>query len=110
MPEHTLTYIVDGEVYKQYQVEEGETISPEAVPTKEGYTFGGWSEIPEKMPAKDVVVTGTFTMDTTGIENVYSDDGNEEYYTINGVRIAQPNNGINIIKMSDGSIKRVFVK
>ena len=58
---YKLTYIVDGEVYKTYDVEYGATITPEAEPTKEGYTFSGWSEIPETMPAHDVTVTGTFT-------------------------------------------------
>lgn len=56
----TLTYNVDGEEYRSYQIEEGETITPEPVPTKEGYTFFGWSEIPATMPAQDVTVTGTF--------------------------------------------------
>ena len=60
--EYNLTYIVDGEVYKTYTIEEGEAISPEAVPTKEGYTFSGWSEIPQTMPDHDVTVTGTFSI------------------------------------------------
>ena len=62
MPEHTLTYIVDEDVYKTYQLEEGETITPEPAPTKEGYTFSGWSEIPETMPAYDVTITGSFSI------------------------------------------------
>lgn len=57
-----LTYKVDGEVYKTYEVEEGEIIAPEQEPTKEGYTFSGWSEIPEEMPLHDVTITGTFKM------------------------------------------------
>ncbi len=58
----TLLYKVDGVDYKSYQVEYGETITPETAPTKEGYTFSGWSEIPTTMPAHDVTVTGTFTI------------------------------------------------
>ena len=58
---YKLTYTIDGEEYKSYEVEYGATITPEAEPTKEGYTFSGWSEIPETMPAHDVKVTGTFT-------------------------------------------------
>ena len=58
---YTLTYKVDGEVYKTYSVEYGAAITPEPEPTKEGYTFSGWSEIPETMPAHNVTVTGTFT-------------------------------------------------
>ena len=57
---YALTYIVDGEVYKTYEVEYNSPITPEAAPTKEGYTFSGWSEIPETMPAEDVTVTGSF--------------------------------------------------
>ena len=61
MPTYTLKYVVDGNIYKEYQVEEGSPITPEAEPAKEGYTFSGWSEIPTTMPANDVTVTGTFT-------------------------------------------------
>ena len=58
---YNLIYMVDGEEYKTVQLAEGETITPEANPTKDGYTFSGWSEIPTTMPAHDVTITGTFT-------------------------------------------------
>lgn len=60
LPIHTLIYIVDGEKYKSYAIEEGESITPEPAPTRQGYTFSGWSKIPATMPADDVIVTGTF--------------------------------------------------
>ena len=63
---YSLTYIVDGEVYKSYDIEYGAAITPEPEPTKEGYTFSGWSEIPETMPAYNVTVTGSFTKDILG--------------------------------------------
>ena len=59
-----LTYIVDGGEYKSYELDYGASITPEAAPTKEGYTFSGWSEIPETMPAHDVTVTGTFSINS----------------------------------------------
>ena len=59
---YTLTYKVDGEVYKQYEVEYNKNISPETAPEKEGYTFSGWSDIPTTMPGNDVEVTGSFTI------------------------------------------------
>lgn len=59
---YTLTYKVDGEVYKTATVVYGTAITPESAPTKEGYTFSGWSEIPTTMPAHDVEITGTFTI------------------------------------------------
>ncbi len=61
-PKYSLTYYVDGEIYNTYEIEEGEYITPEPEPTREGYTFSGWSEIPETMPANDVTVTGTFSV------------------------------------------------
>ena len=61
---YTLIYKVDGEEYMSYTVEFGAEITPEAEPTKDGYTFSGWSEIPATMPAHDVEVTGTFTINT----------------------------------------------
>ena len=64
---YSLSYILDGEVYKTYELEEGATITAEAAPTKKGYTFSGWSEIPETMPAKDVTITGTFQLTTYAI-------------------------------------------
>ena len=87
----TLLYKVDGVDYKLYQVEYGETITPETAPTKEGNTFSGWSEIPETMPAKDVTVTGTFAINQYTITYKIDD---EVYQTENvdyGSMITPPN-------------------
>ena len=62
IPSYTLTYMVDGGTYKTVLYEEGESITPEEAPTKEGYTFSGWEGLPETMPAKDVTVTASFTI------------------------------------------------
>ena len=61
---YKLTYNVDGAEYKAYEVAYNTTITAEANPTKEGYTFSGWDAVPETMPAKDVVVSGTFTINS----------------------------------------------
>ncbi len=55
-----LTYKLEGEVYKTTDVIETTPLTLEAEPTKDGYTFGGWSELPETMPGKDVEITGRF--------------------------------------------------
>lgn len=70
---YTLTYKVDGEEYKTSTVAFGTQLTPEAAPSKEGYTFSGWSEIPETMPAKDVVVTGTFSVNSYNVTFKYGD-------------------------------------
>jgi hypothetical protein len=62
LPNYILQYIVDGNIYKTYKYEENRPIVPEPDPIKEGYKFSGWSEIPATMPARDVTVSGTFTM------------------------------------------------
>ncbi len=58
---YNIKYYVDGEEYQTQSYKYGEEISPIAEPTKTGYTFSGWSEIPTTMPANDVEVNGTFT-------------------------------------------------
>ena len=75
---YAFTYMVDGEVYKKIVYVYGAAITPEAAPVKEGYSFGGWSEVPKTMPAGDVVVTGNFTINTYNV--TYMIDG-EVYYT-----------------------------
>ena len=75
---YTLTYYVDGVEYKSVTYSYGAGITPEAEPTKEGYTFSGWSYIPETMPAEEVNVTGYFTINQYTI--TYMIDG-EEYAT-----------------------------
>lgn len=59
---YTVTYMVDGEVYKTFQVAYGTEIPTVEVPSKEGHTFRGWSEIPGTMPAEDVIISGAFTI------------------------------------------------
>ncbi len=59
---HTVTYIVDGEVYKTYKVVEGAKIPVPADPAKDGFIFEGWNpEVPEKMGKDDLVFEATWT-------------------------------------------------
>ena len=76
---YTITYVVDGETYKTVEVAFGSKITPETAPSKEGYKFSGWSELPETMPAKDITVTGTFASNVYTI--TYVVDG-ETYKTV----------------------------
>ena len=49
---------------------------------------------------------------TTGVENVKNDAEATvvAYYTVNGVQVAAPVKGVNIVKMSDGTTRKVLVK
>ena len=57
---YTIIYKVDGEIYKTSTVVYGTELKPETEPNKKGYTFSGWSKIPETMPSHDVEVSGSF--------------------------------------------------
>lgn len=52
---YTVTYKVDGSVYKTYKLNAGEKITVPANPTKSGYKFEGWTpDIPDKMPKSNL--------------------------------------------------------
>lgn len=59
--EFTITYMVDGTVYKVETYRENDTIQKLTMPSKEGYTFSGWDKtLPDTMPKYDIVVNGTY--------------------------------------------------
>ena len=60
--DYLLAYIVDGDTVRTDSVTYGTAVPLLEEPVKEGYTFSGWSEIPETMPASDVTVSGAFTV------------------------------------------------
>ncbi|MBO7193142.1 MAG: InlB B-repeat-containing protein, partial [Bacteroidaceae bacterium] len=59
---YTVTYLVDGEVWATESVAYGSEIALVDAPSAEGYTFSGWSEYPATMPANDVTIEGSFTV------------------------------------------------
>ena len=106
---YKLVYMVDGADYKSYDVEFGTKITSEAAPEKEGYSFSGWDNVPETMPAKDVIVIGSFK-EITGIISVINDSPGTLIYDMQGRRIDHLQKGLNIIRMSDGKTKKVMGK
>lgn len=165
-PKYKLTYMVDGEEYKSYEVEWTSSITPEAPPTKEGYTFSGWSQIPANMPEQDLTITGTFTkgkynltyivdgveyqsdeheagesislivapekenqmfvgwsvdmpasdvtftaiyVPVTSVSAVKSTSGSFQIFTPDGVRRNVLQKGVNILRYSDGTEKKIIV-
>ena len=105
---YKLTYIVDGELYKSYDVEYGTAITSEVEPVKEGYTFSGWSYIPSKMPAEDVTVIGTFIQ--TAIEGIQAPEETTRIYDMQGNRLGKLQKGVNIIRQADGKVRKVVFK
>lgn len=106
---YNLTYMLDDEIYKTYQLEFEASITAEPDPIKNGYAFNGWSEIPSIMPAKDVTITGSFTY-LDAINDINSKDGYGQIYTIDGKPSGVLYKGLNIIRMKNGKMMKVFVK
>ena len=85
---HSITYNVDDKVYAFIDsVVYGTPITAIAAPTKEGYTFSGWSQMPETMPDKDIVVTGSFTVNKHSITYKVDD---EVYFFVDSVIYGTP--------------------
>lgn len=109
---YKLTYVLDGQEYKTYEIQAAEVITPEPDPVKEDYIFSGWSEIPYLMPAHDVTVTGSFILDPDGIRSIENEKltNNEANYDLSGRKLDKPQKGVNIIRMSDGTTRKVLIK
>lgn len=58
---YTITYAIDGETIATEQVEEGGTVTLPEAPEKEGYTFAGWTGVPETV-TNDVTITGSYNI------------------------------------------------
>ena len=91
--QYILTYWVDGKKHLADTLEYDMPITPLEEPVKVGYTFSGWSEIPDSMPSKDVMVTGTFAINSYKV--TYTVDGETVHtemidYNIPIVKIDEP--------------------
>lgn len=85
----TVTYLVDGEVYKTYKVVEGTKIPVPAKPAKDGAEFAGWDpEVPNKMPGKDLTFEATWASENVEIPNTGSFAGVAAFATISAAAAA----------------------
>ena len=86
---YTVTYIVDGEVYKTYKVVEGTKIPVPADPAKDGAEFAGWDpEVPEKMPGQDLTFEATWESEIVDIPDTGSFAGVAAFATISAAAAA----------------------
>ncbi len=68
------TFMVDGETYATVtNLKDGDTITPPADPTKEGYTFGGWEPEVDTMGNENAVYTATWIQNEYTV-SYYSDE------------------------------------
>ena len=103
---HTVTYIIDGEVYMIQTYEYGDSIVMYYYPVRGGYEFK-WIDLPETMPDYDIVVYGTYTL---GIKDLQEEKHPVKVFSLEGRSQNKMQKGINIIRYSDGSVRKVLVK
>ena len=68
---YSAIFIIDGEIIATIIVEYGAVINAPAAPEKEDYRFDGWQDVPETMPAQDIVITGSYTYSVTSFNAVF---------------------------------------
>ncbi|MBQ8593009.1 MAG: InlB B-repeat-containing protein, partial [Bacteroidaceae bacterium] len=72
---YEVVYTIEGESFKKDSVVYGTAITTPEAPAREGYTFAGWGEVPATMPAKDLALNGTYTINKYNL--IYKVDGVE---------------------------------
>ena len=87
---YKLTYMIGESVISESDVEYGAPLTAIDAPTKEGHTFDGWSGLPETMPAHDVTVTGSYTVNTYTLTFKIGDDVISETMVAYGSEIVEP--------------------
>ena len=105
---YKVTFVIDGELFDTKTVKYGSEITLPNPPKKDGYIFSGWTDVPDTMPAEDIVITGSYIVDTTGIDSVDIDLGNDEVYNLKGQRITDSRNLTRGIYIVNG--KKVLIK
>lgn len=60
--------------------------------------------------AKPQFVIEEYDSDATGISSISKDAGTDSIYSPNGIQLEKPQKGLNIIRMKDGTTRKVMVK
>lgn len=87
---YKLIYEVDGVIYHSEDITFGTAITPLVEPQIEGKTFSGWSEIPVTMPACDVKITGSFSVNSYMVKFIVDDKIIYEQSQAYGSKIVVP--------------------
>ena len=74
---YKVTFVADGKVVSETEMEYGAPIVAPEAPAKEGHTFVGWGNIDKTVPAHDVVYTAEYKVNSYKL--IYEVDG-ESYH------------------------------
>ena len=72
-------FMIDDTVLDTVTVVYNEPITVPTAPEKEGHSFDGWNDVPDRMPAQDIVIYGSYTVNKYLItyiveEEIYATD------------------------------------
>ena len=98
---------IDDKVYKETMYEYGATIIAEPQPEGDYDTFE-WIDLPQTMPAHDVVVYASYTSGI--IEVLMASQHNVRIYSPNGKKLNKLQKGLNIVILNDGTVKKIVTK
>ena len=87
---YNIIYEVDGEVFGTALVKYGSDIVLPDEPVKEGYTFSGWNDVPETMPAEDIVITGSFAVNYYAVTYIVDGEAYATYSVAYGAELPLP--------------------
>ena len=76
--QYAITYYVDDVEYQTDMYNYGDTIIIPNSPTKTGYSFSGWANVPQTMPAQNISVYGAFGINTYTLT-----------YNVNNVKLSE---------------------
>lgn len=84
---YKVTFIVDNEIFEVRPFQYGDKIEYPELPEREGYSFSGWSETPETMPARDLVLSGEYIANLYKMTLYVDDELYKEYYITYGTEL-----------------------
>ena len=88
---YQLIYEVDGEIVQVIDADYGSTITLIDEPEKVGHSFSGWSEVPMTMPARNLTISGTFTINEYLVTFMANDVVISSESLVYGATIIAPN-------------------
>ena len=91
---YVVTWTVNGDIFTTTGVGFGETITPPAYTVPQGHTFSGWM-LPATMPAKDITLDASLTVNVYDVVWVWQNADGEETTTVRlayGTAITVPDN------------------
>lgn len=86
----TVAYKLDDEVFTTQTYDFGSEIVAPKAPTKEGYTFDGWKDLPKTMPAEDITVSGSYTVNSYTASFYINDEFLDAFTVEYGTKIPLP--------------------